>query len=127
MPTWNLEIDNKTYPFSPEKDFTIADWEKMEEAFGEELGGWFSFRNLLWKGNHRVARCLIWGAKRKAGERVDDDPRRVELPKGFEMGVFFENVTNQDAIAAQAEAAKNPVPLDSTDTPPSDGTDPSVE
>lgn len=131
MPTWRLEVGDKSYDFNPEKDYTLADWERMEDAYGEDLGGWFSFRNLLYKGSHKVARCLIWGARRKAGERVSDDPRMVELPSDFEMGVFFESVTNQDIEQVQKEAAKEaatPDPLESGSSPEEsnpDGSDPS--
>lgn len=105
MPTWRMEYEGNSYDFKPERDFSVSDWEAMESAFGVDYGGWFSFRALLYKGHHNVAKCLIWGIKRKHGLKpCPASPADITLPEGFALGEFYENITNQDADEARREA-----------------------
>jgi hypothetical protein len=125
MPTWRFEVGDKTYNFCPEKDFTITDWERMEDAFGEDFGGWFSFQRLMTKGNAKAARCFIWGARRKAGESTPDDPRQVRVPADFQMGTWW----NEMELVPSAKEEEDPDPLESEEESSSnpDGSDPSAE
>ena len=114
---WRMEIDSKAYEIDPDRDVTIADLEKFQVAYGEEFGRFYAFTNAASTGDPRGIKCLIWIARRKAGEAVPDDPRNVRLPDNFGPGVFLSSLTSVDP---EADKELEPDPLDS-------GTSPSTE
>lgn len=93
---WRMELDDKVYEIDPDKDVTISDLEKMQSWYGDEFGRFYAFTNAASTGDPRGIRCLIWIAKRKAGEHVPDDARNMKLPDSFGPGVFLASLTSRD-------------------------------
>ena len=105
MATWRMKLGDTLYDFRPEKDFSTDDWKQMGRAYGADFSSWDTFKERMFNGNHRVALCLIWGARRKAGEKVPDDPRRLELPADFSVGAFFDGLRNVEMLHALEDFA----------------------
>lgn len=103
-----VELGDKSYEFNPGRDITLAEWEYMENAFGIEYGGWFTFRDRLTKIGHvNAVRSLVWLVQRHFEGSHETDPRRVELPAGFSMGQFLEDIRDKDVLDALEEAKKD--------------------
>ena len=78
---WRAKVGGKDYELVMH-DITASVLRQMKGWYGREYGSFLGFITLLAQGDVDALSCALWLARRKAGERVPQDPSMVEFNVG---------------------------------------------